>query len=127
MNPTLRKAILFLVGATSLTREKIDSFIKELEKEGALDQEEGRKLFEQMMAKSSEKATEVGKQVREEVKKALAEMGFTAKNASTDTSPADAVAKPSCDCANGCKCEPGCDCECDCECAAKNKKADSAS
>ncbi|MBL8015081.1 MAG: hypothetical protein JNK26_02745 [Candidatus Doudnabacteria bacterium] len=82
MNPILKKAILFMVGAASITRDKTVQFVEELKKEGALNEEEGRELVKQMLVKSEEKAGEISRQVKEEVRKAMNEMGLNKKTES---------------------------------------------
>jgi polyhydroxyalkanoate synthesis regulator phasin len=74
MNAGLKKAILLGVGAFHLTKEKINDVIKDLEKEGALDENEGKQLFTEMMSKSEERAREFKDMVSKEVKRVLDEM-----------------------------------------------------
>ncbi len=71
MNPTLRKAILLALGAVSLSKEKIENFVAELKKEGVLDEEEARELFEEALKRTEENARVFAERVREEVEKVL--------------------------------------------------------
>lgn len=122
MNPTLKKAILFMVGAASMTKEKMDKFVKDLEAEGALNEDEGRELFKEMMSQSQVRATEISRQVRDEVKRALKEMKVKGNDAD-EMDEEDSEMKSSCECEcecdcdcdeDGCKCEEGKDCGCTC-------------
>ena len=84
MNPTIKKAILFAVGAVSLTQEKISAFVKELENEGALNKEEGEELVKEFLKGSEQRANEFRAIVEKEVRRVLAEMGKTAEDIKSD-------------------------------------------
>jgi polyhydroxyalkanoate synthesis regulator phasin len=86
MNPTIKKAILFAVGAVSLTQEKISSFVKDLENEGALNKEEGEELVKEFLKQSEQRTNEFRGIVEKEVRRVLADMGKTAE----DIKPAEA-------------------------------------
>ena len=97
-----------------MTREKVEGLVKDLEAEGALDPEEGRKLVEEVLSKGEERARDLSRQVRAEVKKALDEMDIEVKD----------KMKQGCNCKDGeCDCDDDCDCQdCGCECAEKDEK-----
>lgn len=119
MHDSLKKIILFAVGAASLTREKVEELVKDLEKEGALNEDEGRELVREVLSKSEQRTREVSEQVRTEVKRVLKEMGVKANAEST----ADEELESSCECHNGeCNCDDDCDCtDCGCECVDKEE------
>lgn len=74
MNAGLKKAILLGVGAFHMTKEKIQDVVQELQNEGALDADEGKQLFAEMLGKSEERAKEFRDTVATEVQRVLNEM-----------------------------------------------------
>lgn len=116
MNPTVRKAFLFMVGAAAVTKEKVNQFIAELEKEGALNEDEGKELFREMMQKGEERASQIRDMVREEVKKYM-ENGE--KSSDSHESHGYEHKMHQCCCGQEChaeghQCGEG-ECDCDCE------------
>ena len=64
MKRVIRKAILFGMGVTTLSKEKIEKFVKELEKEGELSGEEGKKLIKELVRDVDKKQKELSKNMK---------------------------------------------------------------
>ena len=69
MRKHLRKAVLFGMGVLSMTRDKIEEFVKELEKEGKITEKEGRKLVEDLLKDAKNKQKEIMNTLRKETKR----------------------------------------------------------
>jgi polyhydroxyalkanoate synthesis regulator phasin len=78
MNDKVKKALLFGIGSIYYTKDKIEDFIKDLEKEN-ITPEEGKKLVEEFMTKASKFKTEQESEVKKVVKQTLEELGVATK------------------------------------------------
>lgn len=67
MKKMIRKAMLFGMGVASLTREKIENFVKDLEKEGKITEKEGRQLVEDMIKEAEKRQKEISKSIKKQV------------------------------------------------------------
>lgn len=67
----IKKTILLSIGLASLTKEKIEDLAKEISKNSKLTEEEGKKLFDDLLKKSEEAKSNLEKQVNELIKNAL--------------------------------------------------------
>ncbi len=115
MNPTIKKFILFTVGAVSLTKEKFDEFVGQLEKEGALNKNEGEQLVKDFIQESDKRTREFSAAVDKEVRRVMAEMNT--KHAEHthehgDMHKCEDCGKD-CDCTDmeNCKCDDDCNCQ----------------
>jgi len=79
MKDLLKKAVLFGVGAGSITKDKAESFVKELEKSGYFDEKEGKKLVEYLIKQSMYAEKQIVASVEEHVKKAIDMMPLATK------------------------------------------------
>jgi polyhydroxyalkanoate synthesis regulator phasin len=74
MNEIIRKAILFGVGVYHLSREKVEKFIRELEKDGQITPEEGKKLVEEVISRLDVERAKLGGEIDRIVKQVLTEV-----------------------------------------------------
>jgi len=92
MNPALRKAILFGVGVYHLSREKVESFVQELQKEGALSPQEGKKIVEEVVSNLDKEKDRFAKELDRVVRQAMTDLNMTG---ATQAKPAaKSAAKP---------------------------------
>ena len=117
MNPTVKKFILFTVGAVSLTKEKFDEFVSQLESEGALNKDEGEQLVKDFLSESDKRTREFASMVDKEVRRVMAEMNKDNKGAGASSEGGEAKE----DDMHNCKCGKhhdmeNCDCDEDCDC-----------
>jgi len=80
MKDIVKKAFLLGIGVVALTKEKAESFVKELKEEEKITPEEGKKLVNDMLKKSEEYGKKVRKEVRKQVEKVIDEMGVATKS-----------------------------------------------
>jgi|GEM_PF-5491252 len=73
MDDLLRKALLFGVGVTAITKEKAEKLVKELRKKEKLDPEEGKRMVRELMKVSEKKAREFAGTIETGVAEVLAE------------------------------------------------------
>lgn len=78
MHSTLKKVILYTVGAYHLSKESIEKLVAELEEEGAFDKEEGQRLVKEALEMAADKSEKLRSRVSEEVTRVLDEVGITA-------------------------------------------------
>lgn len=69
MNETIKKLVLFGVGSFELTKEAVNKFMKDLEKEGALDRAEGKKVVKQTFKELDKNFKQFQKGVEKEMTK----------------------------------------------------------
>jgi len=69
MNETIKKLILFGVGSFALTKEAATKFMSDLEKEGALDKSEGKKVVKQTFKEIDKNLKKFEKEVNKEMEK----------------------------------------------------------
>ncbi|MCD5407368.1 MAG: hypothetical protein LRZ99_06730 [Desulfotomaculum sp.] len=74
MQDFLRKALLFGIGVTAMTREKVEEFAKKTATENNLTEEEGRNLVKELLKKSEEAKRNLEKQVGKLAKDKLEEL-----------------------------------------------------
>jgi len=75
MFETLRKILLFGLGAAAVSADKMREVIDDLVKRGEITAEEGRKMFEEMMARSEEERRKMNERVRTQIRDMLKEIG----------------------------------------------------
>jgi polyhydroxyalkanoate synthesis regulator phasin len=63
MNEIIKKTLLTGLGLAFLTKEKIEEVTKEFVERGKLSQQEGEKLYDDLLAKAEESKEEVKKQI----------------------------------------------------------------
>lgn len=81
MNQALRKALLFGIGVYHLTREKVEEFISELQAEGTLTPEEGKKVVEEVLKRAESEGSRLSQEVEKAVRKAIKDFGIDQKAA----------------------------------------------
>jgi polyhydroxyalkanoate synthesis regulator phasin len=79
MNTLLNKGFLAGIGLLSMTREKAQKLVDELSQQGELQANEAKGWADQLVQRGEEERQTVRKLVRQEVKKALSEMGMATK------------------------------------------------
>ncbi len=79
MKTLLEKGLLAGIGLLSMTREKAEKMIDELSEEGEVQKGEVKKWVEQLASRGEEEREALRKLVREELKKALDEVGIATK------------------------------------------------
>jgi polyhydroxyalkanoate synthesis regulator phasin len=79
MNTLLNKGFLAGIGLLSMTREKAQKIVDELSQRGELQANEAKGWADQLVQRGEEERQTVRKLVRQEVKKALSEMGMATK------------------------------------------------
>ncbi len=80
MKKLIRKSLLFGLGALTLTKEKVEDFIKELEKEGGLSKAEGKKLVKDVLKYTKKQQDAVSKITRNQMKFVLKEIPLATKD-----------------------------------------------
>jgi polyhydroxyalkanoate synthesis regulator phasin len=79
MDDLIRKALIFGVGVTVLTKERAEKFVKEIQKRENIDPEEGKKMVRELVKVSEKKAKELATIVDRHVAAALAEAAKNSK------------------------------------------------
>lgn len=79
MPDLLRKSILFGLGAIHLTKEKVEEFVNNLVKDNNLTEEEGKKLVQEVLDRTSEYKDKQYDSIRKTVEEVLKEMGVATK------------------------------------------------
>ena len=72
----IEKSLLAGIGALSLTRQKSEELISELQKQFNLSEEKGKELFTKLEATARENQQKLEELAREEVRKSCARMGL---------------------------------------------------
>ncbi len=75
----VRKSILFGLGGYQYAKEGIDNFVKDLEKEGKLTPEEGKKLVDEVISKGKDVSDKELDHLKDAVKKVMNEIGVATK------------------------------------------------
>ncbi|MEA3253783.1 MAG: hypothetical protein U9Q17_02410 [Chloroflexota bacterium] len=75
----MKKSMLIGLGLTSMTRDKIEQFAREVSEDSKLSEEEGKKLVEEMVRQSDEARTNMEKEVRVLVKKATEKLNIPSR------------------------------------------------
>lgn len=71
MSDTINKAFLAGLGAISLGRDKVESFIDDLVKRGELSQEEKRGMLSKLLESVEKRQAELGELIRKEIRRIL--------------------------------------------------------
>lgn len=79
MKDLVKKALIFGVGVTVLTKERAEKFVKEIQKRENIDPEEGKKMVRELVKVSEKKAKELATIVNRHVAAALAEAAKNSK------------------------------------------------
>ncbi len=76
----LKKTLLTGVGVAALSKEKIETLVKELVEKGKVSEQEGRSLIDQLLASSEEARQELQKQIEAKVQLVLEKMDLAKKS-----------------------------------------------
>ncbi|PIT84024.1 hypothetical protein COU37_05190 [Candidatus Micrarchaeota archaeon CG10_big_fil_rev_8_21_14_0_10_45_29] len=79
MKNMLKKGILLGVGLTCMGRDAVQKAVKGLQKDGALDEKEGKKMVSQLLKSSKEHNKKISEAVKKEMKAAVAASPFATK------------------------------------------------
>ena len=74
MNKSFRKTLLFGIGTYYLTRDRVENFVNDLQKDGELSAQEGKKMVKDFMDRADEYAQKSEDELRRVVKKVVAEI-----------------------------------------------------
>ena len=80
----MKKAMLIGLGLTSMTRDKIEQFAKEISEDSKLSEEEGKKLVEEMVRQSDDARANMEKEVRGLVRKTLERLNIPSRTEMKD-------------------------------------------
>ena len=75
----MKKAMLIGLGLTSMTRDKVEQFAREISEDSKLSEEEGKKLVEEMVRQSDEARVNMEKEVRGLVKKTMEKLNIPSR------------------------------------------------
>lgn len=75
MFETLRRAVLFGLGAADMAADKIRQSVDELVARGEMSADEGRKLYDEMTSRVEEQGRSLNDRVKSQVRTMLREMG----------------------------------------------------
>ncbi len=76
----VKKAMFTGIGVMSLTKEKIEALAADFVEKGKLSEQEGKKMVEEMMARSEESKDELKKQIEQVVQATLGKMDIASKS-----------------------------------------------
>jgi polyhydroxyalkanoate synthesis regulator phasin len=79
MPDLLRKSILFGLGAIHLTKEKVEEYVNTLVKENNINEEEGKKIVQEVLDKTNEYKNKQYDSIKKVVEDVLREMGVATK------------------------------------------------
>ena len=79
MEDILKKAILFGVGVTTLSKDKAKSIVNDLRKKGYLNVKEGQKMVNDLLKQSAQTQKKVQEMVKEQIDKTLKMMPLATK------------------------------------------------
>ncbi|PIY60770.1 hypothetical protein COY95_00075 [Candidatus Woesearchaeota archaeon CG_4_10_14_0_8_um_filter_47_5] len=79
MKDMIKKGILLGLGIGALTREKAEAFVKDIQKDGTLTPEEGKKYVRELLKESEKAHKHVEALVRKHIDEALAKSPFVTK------------------------------------------------
>jgi polyhydroxyalkanoate synthesis regulator phasin len=79
MNDILRKALMFGLGITALSREKIQPFVDELVEKGEMARDESKDVVNRLIARGEEQQNEIKRMVQGQLKKILADLDVATK------------------------------------------------
>ena len=75
MFETLRKLLLFGLGAAAVSADKIREVVDDLVKRGEITAEEGRKMYEELMCRTEEERRKLNERIRAQIRDTLKEIG----------------------------------------------------
>lgn len=76
----VKKSMLTGLGLASLTKDKIEEIVSDFVEKGKMTEQEGRKLAEDLLARSDESREELKAQIEDGVQKALDSMNLAKKS-----------------------------------------------
>lgn len=79
MPDLLSKSILFGLGAIHLTKEKVEEYVNTLVKENNINEEEGKKIVQEVLDKTNEYKNKQYDSIKKVVEDVLREMGVATK------------------------------------------------
>lgn len=79
MKDILKKALLFGVGVAAMSRDQVDSFVKQLEKKKIINVKEGKKLVNDLLKASDKTKKKVQAEVEKQVRSALKKVPLATK------------------------------------------------
>ena len=79
MKSMLKKGILLGVGLTCMGRDAVQKAVKGLQKDGALDEKEGKKMISRLLKSSQEHNKKISEAVKKEMRAAVAASPFATK------------------------------------------------
>lgn len=75
-----RKVMLMGLGAAAMSRDKIREIVDELVAKGEVSREEGKKLYEELMAKAEEEGRNLNERIRGQIRGALKDLGLAERS-----------------------------------------------
>jgi len=78
-NKFLRKALLLGLGGFTYAKEAVEGFVKDLEKEGQISPEEGKKMVDEVMQEGKKFADARYEDTKKLVQKVIDDMGLVTK------------------------------------------------
>lgn len=80
MNEIIKKTLLTGLGLAFLTKEKIEELTKEFVEKGKLSQQEGEKLYDDLLAKAEESKEDVKKQIENITAETMKKMNLATRD-----------------------------------------------
>ena len=80
MNELIKKTLLTGLGLAFLTKEKIEEMSKEFTEKGKLSEQEGKKLYDELLEKAEESKEDVKKQIETITKKSMKKMNLASRD-----------------------------------------------
>ena len=80
MNELIKKTLLTGLGLAFLTKEKIEEMTKEFIEKGKLSEQEGKKLYDELLEKAEESKEDVKKQIETITKETMKKMNLASRD-----------------------------------------------
>ena len=80
MNELIKKTLLTGLGLAFLTKEKIEEVTKEFIDKGKLSEQEGKKLYDELLEKAEESKEDVKKQIEAVTKETMKKMNLASRD-----------------------------------------------
>ena len=80
MNELIKKTLLTGLGLAFLTKEKIEEMTKEFIEKGKLSEQEGKKLYDELLEKAEESKEDVKKQIETITKDTMKKMNLASRD-----------------------------------------------
>jgi polyhydroxyalkanoate synthesis regulator phasin len=80
MNELIKKTLLTGLGLAFLTKEKIEEVTKEFIDKGKLSEQEGKKLYDELLEKAEESKEDVKKQIESITKESMKKMNLASRD-----------------------------------------------